>query len=88
MNYTKEMINNRVMPKRYEGKKNDSAPAETFFSSVVSLTTYKKVVDISSKYMFYGLTTSNYKEVEEKLKKQRTYLSSIFLHDKITSKRS
>ena len=87
MNYTKEMINNRIMPKIYEEDKNDSALAETFYHSDVSLTTYKKVVDISSKYIFYGLTTSHFKEVEEKLTKQRTYLSSIFLQDKITNKR-
>ncbi len=67
MNYTKEMINNRIMPKIYEEDKNVSALAETFYHSDVSLTTYKKVVDISSKYIFYGLTTRHFKEVEEKL---------------------
>ena len=87
MYYTQEYINNKVLPIKYEEKKEVSALAETPSHSDVFLTTYKKDVDISSKYLFYGLTSSNYNQVQEKIRKQNIYLNSIFLHDKITNKK-
>ena len=54
MDYTKQYINNSVMIE--DKKKTYCEPCEQKFFSLSSLTTYKKVVDISNKNRIYGLS--------------------------------
>ena len=79
MNYTKELINSEIENK----KKNSEVNSE--FSSSFSLTTYKKVVDINHKKKIYGLTKSDYIEVQEKIRKQNSFLEYNYIYDKISS---
>ena len=55
------------------------------FSSLSSFTTYKKVVDISNKNKIYGLSESDYLEVQEKIRKQNCFLEYNYIYDKISS---
>ncbi|QKJ27578.1 replication endonuclease [Aliarcobacter cibarius] len=79
MNYTEELIKNEI-----EDKKKSSEHCSEC-SSLSSLTTYKKVVDINKKNKIYGLTLSDYNEVQEKLKKQNSFLEYNYIHDKISN---
>ena len=66
-------------------------------TAVGALTTYKKVVDIENDedYSFYdeceikhyGLSNVDLKEVHRKLKRQKDFLNSSFLFDRISNKR-
>lgn len=80
MDYTKEYINNCII----EDKKK-KCELVSQFSSLSSLTTYKKVVDISNKNKIYGLTKSDYLEVQEKIRKQNCFLEYNYIYDKISS---
>lgn len=82
MDYTKQYINNSVMSE--DKKKTYCEPCEQKFSSLSSLTTYKKVVDISNKNRIYGLSKNDYNEVLEKIKKQNSFLKYNYIYDKIS----
>lgn len=75
---TKNTINNR-----YDEKTKVCTEVQTFSSSIVSLTTYKKDVDIHTKY--YGLNIYDVNEVKIKIDRQKQYLETIFLMDKISN---
>ena len=49
------------------------------------MTTYKEVVDIHKKHRIYGLTLYDYKQVQEKIKKQNSFLEYNYIFDKISS---
>lgn len=83
MNYTKQFINNSVMIE--DKKKKICEPCEQSFSSLSSLTTYKEDVDIHKKHRIYGLTLYDYKQVQEKIKKQNSFLEYNYIFDKISS---
>jgi hypothetical protein len=51
------------------------------------LTTYKEVVDIHKKHRIYGLTLYDYKQVQEKIKKQNSFLEYNYIYDKISNTR-
>lgn len=59
--------------------------SQTLISGVHSLTTYKKVVDIKPKVKYYGLKINDFENVQLKHKKQKTFLNSTFIYDKISS---
>ena len=82
MNYTKQYINNSVIIE--DKKKEVCVVSEQTFSSLSSLTTYKKVVDISKHHKIYGLTQNDYNEVLEKIKKQNCFLEYNYIYDKIS----
>ena len=82
MDYTKQSINNSVIIE--DKKKEVCVVSEQTFSSSSSLTTYKKVVDISNKNKIYGLSKNDYKEVQEKIKKQNCFLQYNYIYDKIS----
>ncbi|MCD4757393.1 MAG: replication endonuclease [Arcobacteraceae bacterium] len=86
MNYTKNSINtNNIVPKRYEDERNKSDAGAHFFSlPAVSLTTYKKVVD-KHPIKYYGLNQYDYNEVQIKLEKQKHFLNSSYIYDKISN---
>lgn len=81
MNYTKEYINSCIIEDK---KKEVCAVSEQTFSSSSSLTTYKKVVDISKNHKIYGLSKNDYLEVEEKIRKQNYFLNFNYIYDKIS----
>jgi hypothetical protein len=85
MDYTRELINNCVSIE--DKKKRLCEASEQSFSSLSSLTTYKEVVDIHKKHRIYGLTLYDYKQVQEKIKKQNTFLEYNYIHDKISNTR-
>ena len=82
MDYTKQYINNSVIIE--DKKKEVCVVSEQTFSSSSSLTTYKKVVDISKHHKIYGLTQNDYNEVLEKIKKQNCFLEYNYIYDKIS----
>lgn len=82
MNYIKENINNSIIE---DNKQSVSSTFELTDSYLSSLTTYKKVVDINHKKKIYGLTKSDYLEVQEKLRKQNSFLEYNYIYDKISS---
>ena len=79
MDYTRELINNCVSIE--DKKKRLCEPSEQSFSSLSSLTTYKEVVDIHKKHRIYGLTLYDYKQVQEKIKKQNSFLEYNYIYD-------
>lgn len=81
MNYTKQYIN----ASRIEDSEQlvCEAPSQ-INSSISSLTTYKKVVDIPKEIKFYGLTQGDYELVENKKRKQNEFLCLNYLYDKIS----
>ena len=83
MDYTRELINNCVSIE--DKKKRLCEASEQSFSSLSSLTTYKEVVDIHKKHRIYGLTLYDYKQVQEKIKKQNSFLEYNYIFDKISS---
>lgn len=83
MDYTKQLINNSVS-KEDKNKKYCEPCEQTIYSSS-SLTTYKEVVDIHKKHRIYGLTLYDYKQVQEKIKNQNSFLEYNYIYDKISS---
>ena len=72
---------------RIGGERDFCAQAQNISSAPI-LTTYKKDVDIYyNPIQHYGLTQSDYKLVEQKLVKQRTYLKSHFVYHVLARKR-
>lgn len=72
--------------KRYGEEKIICERSQKFSSSDVSLTTYKKDVDITQKkYKYYGLTSSDLKAVIHKIKKQKEFLQFNYIHDNISN---
>ena len=82
MDYTKQYINNSVIIE--DKKKEVCVVSEQTFSSSSSLTTYKKVVDISKNHKIYVLSKNDYLEVEEKIRKQNCFLNFNYIYDKIS----
>ena len=82
MDYTEQYINNSVIIE--DKKKEVCVVSEQTFSSSSSLTTYKKVVDISNKNRIYGLSNNDYNEVQEKIKRQNCFLQYNYIYDKIS----
>jgi hypothetical protein len=82
MDYTKLLINNT----REDIKKRE---CESFSqsSSLSSLTIYKKDVDTSKKIVYFGLKEKDLNEVQEKIKKQNTFLEYNYIYDKISNTR-
>ncbi|MBD3830716.1 MAG: replication endonuclease [Arcobacter sp.] len=81
MDYTKQLINNVEIEDK---KQSVCTTFEQTDSSLSSLTTYKKVVDISNKNKIYGLSESDYLEVKEKIRKQNCFLEYNYIYDKIS----
>ena len=84
MDYTKQFINNGVSIEDRRSKEVCKRSVQTL-SSVSSLTTYKEVVDIHKKHRIYGLTLYDYKQVQEKIKNQNSFLEFNYIYDKISS---
>ncbi|MDK2061816.1 replication endonuclease [Aliarcobacter butzleri] len=82
MDYTEDYINSCIIGDK---KEKICSSYEQNFSSLSPLTTYKKVVDKRHKNKIYGLSESDYLEVQEKIRKQNCFLEYNYIYDKISS---
>lgn len=85
MDYTKEFINNNIMPKGTSEEKEVCVQSQTFSSSSVPLSIYKEVVDIKKK--IYGLNIYDVIETEFKINNQKHFLKNSFLKDEISGEK-
>ena len=90
MNYT-QSTNVNALGELYCANSAHFALSCTSNSAEGSLTNYKEVVDIDENYSFYdhnkklhyGLSSMDVSVVKEKLRNQKSFLNSSFLHDRI-----